>query len=251
MQRIRVAVLAGLAALAVVVFLVAPDEGRGARVPLLLLCGVLALIWHLVVEGVRSAPSSAPTAIAPTAIAPTPAIDTPVPVTAPVEPTTTPVAATDPSPPDPVGTEHRAGYFEVGDGDVEDTTAQDGTAQDRAAQDATAQDATEQGDDLADLPDPPSNWSPVVVEVPLAFHLDEPDDAALPELATADLGELTDLVDVTDLTDLIDLTDLGSAAVTTPEPGAPLAPVGTDLTAPGTGDPWMAFAAAMFAPESR
>lgn len=47
----RVRVLAACAVAAVLAFLLAPSSGLFARVPLMVLIGVLALIWHLVVSG--------------------------------------------------------------------------------------------------------------------------------------------------------------------------------------------------------
>jgi hypothetical protein len=47
----RVRVLAGAAVAAVLTFLLAPTSGRFGRVPLMVLLGVLALIWHLAVSG--------------------------------------------------------------------------------------------------------------------------------------------------------------------------------------------------------
>ena len=59
MQRIRIPVLVGFAVGAVLAFLVAPSTGLFARVPLMVLCGVLALIWQLAVSGIgRSGRSS-------------------------------------------------------------------------------------------------------------------------------------------------------------------------------------------------
>ena len=51
MEAMRVRVLAGAAVAAVLTFLLAPASGRFGRVPLMVLLGVLALIWHLAVSG--------------------------------------------------------------------------------------------------------------------------------------------------------------------------------------------------------
>jgi hypothetical protein len=50
-EAMRVRVLAGAAVAAVLTFLLAPTSGRFGRVPLMVLLGVLALIWHLAVSG--------------------------------------------------------------------------------------------------------------------------------------------------------------------------------------------------------
>lgn len=74
METIRVRVLAACAVAAVLTFLLAPSAGLFARVPLMVLIGVLALIWHLVVSG-RSAVTPATPGVEPlegTGSAPTP-----------------------------------------------------------------------------------------------------------------------------------------------------------------------------------
>lgn len=68
MDRIRIGVLAALAAATVVTFALAPDDGRFARVPLMVMLAVLALIWHLAKvravgeppEQVRAGPAPVP-----------------------------------------------------------------------------------------------------------------------------------------------------------------------------------------------
>lgn len=51
MEAMRVRVLVGAAVAAALTFLLAPTSGRFGRVPLMVLLGVLALIWHLAVSG--------------------------------------------------------------------------------------------------------------------------------------------------------------------------------------------------------
>jgi hypothetical protein len=213
----RVAVLVGLAVVAVLAFLVAPTDGRFARVPLMVLCGVLALIWHLAVSGAVHVP--APPATEPISdrstvgsVGAATADATPVGVALPAE---------------QVETVHPAGFFE-----------------------------------LAGLPDPPANWPPTVVEVPLVFQVDasapapepEPDvddepihvidltatDAVVRGAADPDQSEL-------DLSDL-DLTGFGmtSGGVVPLEHA-----VAVGASGPVGDDPWLAFAATMFGPQAR
>ena len=166
----RVVVLVGLAVVAVLAFLLAPTDGRFARVPLMVLCGVLALIWHLAVGGAAHVP--APSAAEP--ISDRSTVGSVGAATADAAP------VGDAPPADKVETVHRAGFFEM---EAEPASVPPEVA---AAQREDA------GVELAGLPDPPANWPPTVVEVPLVFQVDGIGADARARAGTPDVDRRTD-----------------------------------------------------------
>jgi hypothetical protein len=95
--------------------------------------------------------------------------------------------------------------------------------------------------DLSLLPDPPDDWPPPGVEVPLVFRAAEvePDGGAVHE--TPDGAVARRALQPPGRTQVIDLTDRGH----------PVSPDAEQPPAPPTvgDDPWLAFAAAMFRDE--
>ncbi len=244
-QRMRVAVLVGLAVVAVLAFLVAPTDGRFARVPLMVLCGVLALIWHLAVGGAVHVP-------APPATEPISARSTVGSVGA-ATADATPVGVALPA--EQVETVHPAGFFEV---EAEPVSVPPEVAL------VQREDAEVE---LAGLPDPPANWPPTVVEVPLVFQVDASAPAPQPEPdldVDDDDDEPIHVIDLTatdavvrgaadpdqselDLSDL-DLTGFGmTSGDVVPLEHA----VAVGASGPVGDDPWLAFAATMFGPQAR
>jgi hypothetical protein len=201
MSRVRVIGLVALGVLAVLLFLVAPDEGRFSQTPTLVLVGVIALLWHLAwtdaldasADDVGGAPTAASAAGVDGAAA---------------QRSTRPV----PTPPE-------------------------------ASHVAAAVSTRDDEEDLSLLPDPPADWPPPGVEVPMVFR------AETVEVEFIDLTVRTtgpepldaDRIDLTaDDPDRIDLTP----GVVAPPAGPPTAEPGR--SADDEPDPWLAFAAAMF-----
>lgn len=176
MQRIRIPVLVGFAVGAVLAFLVAPSTGLFARVPLMVLCGVLALIWQLAVSGIgRSGSSSGGVrgASAPAVGAARPGLGNGA---------TTPVAVAAAA----AGVEHRPGYFEV-DAEPEPVAAAHmPTHAGTELYDLGGAPGLQGPAELAGLPDPPANWPPHAVDVPLVFQLTD-DGAEVPAQPAAEL----------------------------------------------------------------
>lgn len=192
MSRVRVIGLVALGVLAVVLFLVAPEEGRFSQTPTLVLVGVIALLWHLAWTDALDS-SADDVGGVPTPGASADDVDTAPP------PEASPVPAT------------------VSTRDDEE--------------------------DLSLLPDPPADWPPPGVEVPMVFR------AETVEVEVIDLTVHTAGAGVLDL-DRIDLTadDPDRTDLT---PGIVAPPAGTPTAEPGRSgddepDPWLAFAAAMF-----
>jgi hypothetical protein len=118
-------------------------------------------------------------------------------------------------------------------------------------------------EDLSRLPDPPADWPPPGVEVPMVFRAETVEVEVIDlTVRTAGPGPLEgDRIDMTaDDADRIDLTaddpdriDLTPGAVAPPaEPGAVAPPAEPSDDRPGRAgdggpDPWLAFAARMFA----
>jgi hypothetical protein len=216
MSRVRVSGLVGLGVLAVVLFLVAPEEGRFSQTPTLVLVGVIALLWHLAwTDGVDAGAALAAPAVGATLSTTSPTART----AAASEPSAVPVAE----------------------------SSSDGTAE-------TSQDQDDQEEDLSMLPDPPADWPPPGVEVPMVFRAElvEADIIDLTDVAVADAGRI-------DLTGAdggrLDLTgtdagriDLTPGVVAAPTPTPSSAHDAFEPTGAGDGepDPWLAFAAAMF-----
>ena len=237
MERIRIPVLVGLAVGAVLAFLVAPSTGLLARVPLMVLCGVLAVIWQLAVEGIgRSGSSSAPGAVG----------------------VTTPEAVATAA--DEV--EHRPGYFEV-EAELEPVAATHAPSEPYDLGDASDQ---QDPAELAALPDPPANWPPHAVDVPLVFQLT--DDGAelppepMPELPPEPMPEPAFESLFEPLFQPLFEPLAAPAADADPEHD-PDTSVVIDLTEPSAAerqlvsatahgeDPWLAFAASMFGHDQR
>lgn len=104
-------------------------------------------------------------------------------------------------------------------------------------------------EDLSLLPDPPANWPPPGVQVPLVFRSPEPalqhepDRAALDTTAAgAGAGAPVDEAVVIDLTD-------DDVAERSPTDAVPVGSVPTGAVPAGSSgdDPWLAFAASMLA----
>lgn len=200
MSRVRLIGLVALGVLAVVLFLVAPEDGRFSQTPTLVLVGVIALLWHLAWTDALDDPAEATTASAS-------ADDDDVHV------------APAPRPSDPVAAQPPASHVVAA---------------------APTQDDEE---DLSLLPDPPADWPPPGVEVPMVFR------AEAVEVEVVDLtvhaptaGPIdADRIDLTaDDPDRIDLTP-GAVATRSGTPVAEPTRSGDDQP-----DPWLAFAAAMF-----
>lgn len=225
MKTARVAVLGVLVAVVVCVFLVAPDDGRLARVPVMVLVGVLAVLWYLIATSLMDRS---------TAAVPQPGHEVAA------DPATTQAAgATDGDVID-LTDRGRAGYFEV-------ESAVAGTPR--------AGTPVHHEDDLSLLPDPPANWPPISVEVPSVFSGGGPD--------TATVAPVIDVVDVSAV-DAVDASDAvpEAAGASSPEQagiagGEDAAPV-ESMPGPAVltlltdrphaaNDPWLAWAAEMFA----
>jgi hypothetical protein len=192
MSRVRVIGLVALGVLAVLLFLVAPEDGRFSQTPTLVLVGVIALLWHLAWTD-----------------------------------------ALDPSA-DDVGA-------------VQTTTASaddvDGAPPSEALPVAAAVSTRDDEEDLSLLPDPPADWPPPGVEVPMVFRA-ETVEVEVIDLTVRTTGPVpldADRIDLTaDDADRIDLTP----GIVAPPAGTPDDQLGR--TGDGEPDPWLAFAAAMF-----
>lgn len=222
MQRTRYAALAAIAIVVVATFLWAPDDGRFARVPVMVLLATLAFLAHLALEAAPAAPGERSSSSSPEATA-SPLLDEmPPPVAAPAtlaapsavaeapaaavpQPEPAPAIVLPAAPPVPVGhEEHPPGFFEVDatarpelpevgplvDATLASEVPAPTTTTTPGAQDAPADPADEDPDeDLADLPDPPVGWPPGAIEVPLVFHQElPPPPAGVPQLADITLA---------------------------------------------------------------
>ena len=142
-ERTRLGVLIGLGLAAVAAFFLAPSSGTWARVPVMVLCGVLAVVAHLLLSGParnrreRGASVTEPLTLNGSA---------------------GPVTATD-------GDQHQPGFFEL------DTAAPVVAATTTTTAGRGTPPAATEAVDLSQLPDPPADWPPTEVEVPLVFQM--------------------------------------------------------------------------------
>lgn len=162
-ERTRLGVLIGLGLAAVAAFFLAPSSGTWARVPVMVLCGVLAVVAHLLLSGpARIRREQGASATEPLAL----------------NGSAGPVPATN-------GGQHQPGFFEL------DTSAPAAEAAPAATTSTTATGsptAAEAEVDLSQLPDPPADWPPTAVEVPLMFQMPPAptSDAPLPAAQVAE-----------------------------------------------------------------
>lgn len=276
-ERTRLGVLIGLGLAAVAAFFLAPSSGTWARVPVMVLCGVLAVVAHLLLSG-------------PARIRREQGASANEPLT--LNGSAGPVTATN-------GDQHQPGFFELDTAVPVARSAPAATTSTTATGSPTAAKAEV---DLSQLPDPPADWPPTAVEVPLMFQMPpgpipdappaaapvaelevdpdaepgvepaapfaEPTPAASPTLAPLTLIDTDRAARSEPVIDLTDAATLGSDAVRPTNGFAPLhhpvvvappterSPEPTSAPAPRPlepamaghrpDDPWLAFAASMF-----